>query len=202
MKKYLIILCFICLIFNIIAQETQSASVPDFVTDRPDATESPTVVPVGSLQVETGAFTTSFEENGVKEEVFGYHTTLLRYGILKNLELRGGWNFEERQSTVNGNTLENVQNGLSPLLFGAKIAIAQEKGWFPEMGLVGHIFLPFTASSDFKSEFTAADFRFAFNRTLSERSGIAYNLGGRLGGDSAEFAYISHSLTGFQLQGS
>lgn len=201
MKKYLIIICFLFLSFKTIAQETQTTSVADFVTDRPDATESPTVVPVGSLQVETGAFTTSFEENGFKEEVFGYNTTLLRYGILKNLELRVGWNFEERQRTVNGNTLENVQSGFSPLLFGAKIAIAQEKGWFPAMGLVGHIFLPFTASTDFKPEFTAANFRFAFNHTLSERSGISYNLGGRLGGESAEFAYIYSLSYGYSITG-
>ncbi|MFC4635054.1 transporter [Dokdonia ponticola] len=199
MKKHLIILCLLFLSFEITAQETQTTSVPDLVTDRPDATESPTVVPIGSLQVETGAFTTSFEKNGIKEEVFGYNTALLRYGILHNLELRVGWNFEEIQRTVNGNKLDNVQSGLSPLLFGAKIAIAQEKGWFPEVGLVGHIFLPFTASSDFKPDFTAANFRFAFNHTLSDRSGIAYNLGGRLGGESAEFAYIYSLSYGYSL---
>jgi len=199
LKKSIIIICLLGLSFKVTAQETQTTSIPDLVTDRPDATESPTVVPVGSLQVETGAFTTSFEENGVKEEVFGYNTALLRYGILKNLELRVGWNFEEVQRSVNGNKLDNVQSGLSPLLFGAKIAIAQEKGWFPEMGLIGHIFLPFTASADFKPAFTAADFRFAFNHTLSERSGIAYNLGGQLGGESAEFAYIYTLSYGYSI---
>lgn len=201
LKKTIAIVCLLGISLKVLGQETQTTSVPDFVTDRPDATESPTVVPVGSLQVETGAFTTSFEEDGIKEEVFGYNTTLLRYGILKNLELRVGWNFEEIQRTINGNELDNVQSGLSPLLFGAKIAIAQEKGWFPEIGLVGHIFLPFTASSDFKPASTAADFRFAFNHTLSERSGIAYNVGGRLGGESAEFAYIYTLSYGYSITG-
>ncbi len=199
MKKLLIIACLLGLSFKALAQEAQTASVPDLVTDRPDATEAPTVVPIGSLQVETGAFTTSFEENGIKEEVFGYNTTLLRYGILKNLELRVGWNFEEVQTTINGMESGDVASGLSPLLFGAKIAIAQEKGWFPEVGLIGHIFLPFTASSDFKPEFTAADFRFAFNHTLSDRSGIAYNVGGQLGGASAEFSYIYTFAYGYAI---
>ncbi len=180
-----------------IAQETETT--PGLVTDRPDATEAPTVVPVGSLQVETGAFTTSFEDNGIKEEVFTYNTTLLRYGILDNLELRIGWNFEEVKTTINGMESGDVASGLSPLLFGAKVAISEEKRWFPEIGLIGHIFLPFTASSDFKSEFTAADFRFAFNHTLSERSGIAYNVGGQLGGESAEFAYIYTLAYGYSI---
>jgi hypothetical protein len=199
LKKSIIILCLLGVSLKITAQESQTASVPGLVTDRPDATEAPTVVPVGSLQVETGAFTTSFEENGRKEEVFGYNTTLLRYGILDNLELRIGWNFEEVQTTINGMELGNVQSGLSPLLFGAKVAIKEEKGWLPEVGLIGHIFLPFTASSDFKPEFTRADFRFAFNHTLSERSGVAYNIGGQLGGESAEFAYIYTFAYGYSI---
>jgi hypothetical protein len=199
LKKSIIILCLLGVSFKIAAQEAQTNSSPDVVTDRPDATESPTVIPVGSLQVETGAFTTSFEENGRKEEVFGYNTTLLRYGILDNLELRVGWSFQEIQTTINGMELGNVATGLSPLLFGAKVAIKEEKGWFPEIGLVGHIFLPFTASSDFKPEFTRADFRFAFNHTLSDRSGIAYNVGGQLGGESAEFAYIYTLSYGYAI---
>ncbi|SNR49739.1 Putative MetA-pathway of phenol degradation [Dokdonia pacifica] len=190
-------MCLLGFSIQLVAQETETT--PDLVTDRPDATEAPTVVPVGSLQVETGALTTSFEDNGIKEEVFTYNTTLLRYGILDNLELRIGWNFEEVQTTINGMESNDVASGLSPLLFGAKVAITEEKGWFPEIGLIGHIFLPFTASSDFKPEFTAADFRFSFNHTLSERSGIAYNLGGQLGGESAEFAYIYTLAYGYSI---
>ena len=190
-------MCLLGFSIQLVAQETETT--PDLITDRPDATEAPTVVPVGSLQVETGAFTTSFEDNGIKEEVFTYNTTLLRYGILDNLELRIGWNFEEVQTAINGMESNDVESGLSPLLFGAKVAITEEKGWFPEIGLIGHIFLPFTASSDFKPEFTAADFRFSFNHTLSERSGIAYNLGGQLGGESAEFAYIYTLAYGYSI---
>ncbi len=190
-------MCLFGFSIQLVAQETETT--PELVTDRPDATEAPTVVPVGSLQVETGAFTTSFEDNGIKEEVFTYNTALLRYGILDNLELRIGWNFEEVKTTINGMETNDVASGLSPLLFGAKVAISEEKGWFPEIGLIGHVFLPFTASSDFKPEFTAADFRFAFNHTLSERSGIAYNLGGQLGGESAEFAYIYTLAYGYSI---
>ncbi|WP_299674146.1 transporter [uncultured Dokdonia sp.] len=197
MKKSILIMCLFGFSIQLVAQETETT--PELVTDRPDATEAPTVVPVGSLQVETGAFTTSFEDNGIKEEVFTYNTALLRYGILDNLELRIGWNFEEVKTTINGMETNDVASGLSPLLFGAKVAISEEKGWFPEIGLIGHVFLPFTASSDFKPEFTAADFRFAFNHTLSERSGIAYNLGGQLGGESAEFAYIYTLAYGYSI---
>ena len=181
---------------SVFAQET---TVPDMVTDRPDATESPSTVPIGSLQVETGAFTSTFEENNFEERVWGYNTTLLRYGILDNLELRVGWNFEETQVSINNNQLDDVQSGFSPLLFGAKIGIAQEKGWKPQVALLGHLYLPFTASEDYKPESTQADFRFAFSHTLSERSGIAYNIGGQWTDDNPRIAYIYTLSYGYAI---
>jgi len=72
----------------------------NMVTDRPDATESPTVVPKGYLQVETGGGYESFEENNIKLERTIHNTTLIRYGILDRLELRMGWNFEEQSAKI------------------------------------------------------------------------------------------------------
>ena len=80
-----------------------------------------------------------------------------------------------------------------------KVAIAQEKGWLPEIGLIGHIFLPFTANQEVRPEFTSTDFRFAFNHTLSEKSGIAYNLGAQWGNDSPEIAYIYTLAYGYSI---
>lgn len=186
-----------CLSFlSVIAQET---TTPDLVTDRPDATESPTVVPKGSLQVETGGFYTSFEDNDIQEEVYTYNTALLRYGLLDNLELRLGWNLEESSITSNGVNITTPDTSLSPLLLGMKVAITQEKGWLPEIGLIGHIFLPFTVNKEIRPEFTSSDFRFAFNHTLSDKSGIAYNLGGQWGDDSPEIAYIYTFAYGYSI---
>ncbi|RMB56462.1 transporter [Dokdonia sinensis] len=197
MKKTITLLSLLIIPYaTIIAQES---TVPAMVTDRPDATESPSVVPAGSLQVETGAFTTTFENNNVEERVWGYNTTLLRYGILDNLELRVGWNFEETQVSINDNQLDDVLSGFSPLLFGAKIAIAQEKDWKPQIALLGHLYLPFTAGEDYKPESTQADFRFAFSHTLSERSGIAYNIGGQWTGDDPRIAYIYTLSYGYAI---
>ena len=170
---------------------SQENETPEMITDRPDATEAPNVVPHKYLQVETGGFYTSFENDaGAKIEVIGYNTTLLRFGLLKNLELRLGWNFEEAQFSFNGMQFDNVASGFSPLLAGVKVAIAEEKGALPQIGLIGHLMLPFTASTDFRPETTGADFRFAFAHTLSERSSLSYNLGAQWGSDSSEIAYI------------
>ncbi|OUR93898.1 hypothetical protein A9Q87_04085 [Flavobacteriales bacterium 34_180_T64] len=171
-----------------IAQE--NAPLDALITDRPDATESPNAVPKGFLQVETGAFYESFEENSIKNETYTFNTTLVRYGLLDNLELRLGWDFVEGKTKVNGSAIDDVTSGLNPLLFGFKTSIAKENGCFPEIGFLGHLYLPFTASNDYKPETTGVDFRFAFAHTLSENSNLSYNLGAAWGDDSSEAAYV------------
>lgn len=179
--SFVIPFCFPVLLFS---QETEN--LPALITDRPDATESPNTVPQNYFQIETGLYYESFKQEGIQIKTKGYNTTLLRYGILKNLEARAGWDFEE-QKTEN---LNNVQSGFSPLLLGAKVAIGQEKGLLPTIGLLGHLYLPFSAGADYKPETTGVDFRFSFAHSLSENSSIAYNLGAEWMNDSPEAAYI------------
>ena len=92
-------LCYCIFIFGFSAVLQAQDTPPSqraLITDRPDATEAPSVVPAGFLQVETGGFYESFNENNVTFERNVFNTTLLRYGILSNLELRVGWNIEEQ----------------------------------------------------------------------------------------------------------
>ncbi|MCH9659720.1 MAG: transporter [Bacteroidetes bacterium] len=169
------------------------------ITDRPDATEASSTVGAGVIQIETGAFYTSFEENENKIETYGYNTTLVRYGLLDKLELRLGWNFEEIRFSFDGEENPNVLSGFSPLLAGAKIDIAEENGWMPEIAIIGHLFLPLSASSDYRPETTGADFRFSLSHTLSEKSSIGYNIGAQWGDDSSEVAYIYTLAYGYSI---
>jgi hypothetical protein len=180
------------------AQQENTTAEP-MVTDRPDATESPLTVPKGSLQVETGGFYTSFEENDFKTEKYALNTTLLRYGILDNFEFRLGWNFEETRFSLNGQDADNVLSGFAPLLAGMKVEIADEDGWKPQIGVLGHLYLPFTAGSDYRPETTGADFRFSFAHTLTEKSSISYNVGAAWGNDSPELAYIYTLSYGYAI---
>jgi len=169
------------------------------VTDRPDATEAPSVVPKGYLQIETGALYEDAGEDSFKTKTTTFNTTLLRYGVLDNLELRVGWDFSEIRTEINGRELDNIASGLSPLLLGTKIAVTKEKGLLPEIGLIGHVFLPFTAGSDFRPETTGIDFRFSFAHTLSQKSSIGYNLGAQWGNDSPEAAYVYTIAYGYSI---
>mgnify|MGYP000430414912 CR=1 FL=1 len=78
MKYKLALICFGISIW--VSAQNRNTSITDnvdaelgaLITDRPDATESPTAMPKGFLQVETGGFYESFEENAVKSENYTF----------------------------------------------------------------------------------------------------------------------------------
>lgn len=184
---------FLFLPFLIFAQENKENF--ELITDRPDATESPNTIPQHHFQIETGLYYESFNEKNIKYETKGYNTTLLRFGFLENLEIRIGWDLEE-QVTEN---INDVKSGFSPLLIGAKVSILNEKDFLPQIGLLGHLYLPFTAGHDYKPETTGVDFRFAFSHTLSEKSSLSYNLGAEWKDGNPEAAYIYSISYGYAL---
>lgn len=189
---------FVGLIFN--AAFSQKKTTPEtLVTDRPDQTESPSVVPKGYLQIETGGLYEDAGEKVLKQKTTTFNTTLLRYGLLNNLEIRVGWDFSEVKTENNGVKLDNVATGLSPLLVGAKLAVTEEKGILPEIGFLAHLYLPFIAGNDFKPQTTGADFRFSFAHTLTNKSGLSYNLGASWGDDSSEVSYIYTLSYGYSI---
>lgn len=185
-------------IFNMNAQLENNEKL-DMITDRPDATESPNVVPKGFLQIETGAYHESFEANGFRTDRNIMNTTLVRYGLLNNLELRVGWDFVEEIETINEIKSNDRLSGLSPLLLGMKVPIAAEINCWPAIGFIAHLHLPFLAGTDYKPQTTAANFLFAFSHTLNDKSNLSYNLGAEWGGDSSAMAYIYSTSYGYSI---
>jgi hypothetical protein len=123
-NNYLFLLVSILVFNNSFSQEIEIPNV--LITDRPDATEASSTVGKGTLQIETGAFYDSFTNNNVNFKNYTINTTLIRYGILENLELRIGWDFVEGITTENNLKLNNITSGLSPLLLGVKIDVSKE----------------------------------------------------------------------------
>ena len=190
-QKFITSICLLMSIFYINAQEEdKKKDYGTISTDRPDQTEASNLVPKKFLQVETGAFFESL--NNV--DATTYNTTLLRYGLLGNLELRVG--FDNTETKINSNT---IGSGFSPLLLGVKIGISEEKGLLPEIAFIGHINPDFLASSDYKTLNTAVDFRFSLSHTLSERSSIGYNLGMAWDGDTPEPSYVYTLAYGYSI---
>lgn len=177
----------------------ESNTIEPIVTDRPDQTEASSTVGKSTIQIETGLSYESFKNHFIQYRNYTYNTTLIRYGILDNVELRLGWDFVEGKINVNGNNLETVASGFSPLLVGLKIDITEEKNGLPEIALVGHIFPIFSASEDYRPETTGVDFRLSFSHTLSEKSSLGYNLGAEWGNDSPEAVAIYTIVYGYSI---
>lgn len=194
-KKFYMILLLIGLIIKVDAQN----EVPELITDRPDQTESSTVVPYHSLQIETGFLQKNDKVGDVEHRAFAYNTTLLRYGLLENFELRLGLEYLGEEEKYQNADSVSTTSGLSPVYTGFKVKIADEDGWKPEIAFLGGLVLPFTAQDDFKPEYTSADIRFSFAHTLSEKLSLGYNLGAEWDGETAIPGYFYSLALGIGL---
>lgn len=195
------ILCLLVFV-SIHAQENSNTNAKDFgviVTDRPDQTESASVVPKGLVQVETGFKYEAITAANFESNTTTFNTTLVRYGLLDNLELRLGLDFAETKNRIQMLNLEDTFSGFSPLYLGFKIGVTEEKGALPKIGFIGGVFLPFSAASAYKPEHTGGDFRLSFEHTLSDNWSFAYNLGAGWDGNSSSVSYVYTTVLGYRI---
>jgi hypothetical protein len=194
-QLFLVILCMLNgLIVH--AQENEMA------TDRPDQTEASSVVGKGVFQIETGVVFSKEELeffNTVGDiKINDYATTLLRYGIRENIELRLITAYTEvRWPTPS----IPDDGGLQPLAVGVKIAIAEENGFWPEIAYIGHLTLPWVGSDAFVPTHIGGDFRFSLSHTLSDRFAFGYNLGFDWDGNTSRPAFVYTAALGVAVAG-
>ena len=181
-KIYLIIL-FISV--NVFAQ-----NIEPIQADRPDQTETPAIVPKGMFQVESG-FT--FQKNDGFSQTNSLPTVLWKYGINENFELRLITEF------VNEKTNNESISGFNLVLIGCKIKISDEKGIIPKTSFIGHLSIPKLATSSFKTDFFAPEFRFVMQHSLSEKLSLSYNLGAEWDGFSPEPTFIYTLTSGYLI---
>ncbi len=173
------------------SQADPKAGKPEpIVTDRPDQTETPTLVPKGMVQIETG-----FEYDKIDGNASSAlsPTVLFKYGVNENFELRLITEYETDK------TGDEKLSGLNPVLIGAKITLCDEKGIIPKTAFLGHLLLPDLASKDFKADYYATEFRLTMQHTLSDKIDLGYNLGAQWDGFSPEPTFIYTLTTGFEL---
>ncbi len=179
-------LIFLLLAINIssFAQEP----MPDLATDRPDQTEASSVVPHKHIQLESGfiyEFTNKLQDN------ITYNTSLFRYGLLKQAELR----FQADYTGIKYKGGDTLVNGLAPLKLGTKIYITDENGLLPQIAVIIGFSLPNTGKKSFQLPYTTPGFRIAASHTVTEMFSVGYNLGAEWGG-SELFPDYFYSLVG------
>lgn len=93
----------------------------------------------------------------MESKVWTFNTTLLRYGLLDNLEVRLGWDFQQIKNKTNSAAPNDFQSGYTPLLVGLKVGVTEENDLLPQVGIIAHLFLPFSAGKDFRTDNTGGE---------------------------------------------
>ena len=152
-----------------------AAQEPELVTDRPDQTESSETVPPGRIQIEAGW---TYASNSADPEVAVHELpgTLLRIGLLERLELRAGWSGWMLEDTTMAAGRSEGRTGSSDAELGAKFRLLSERGVRPQSALLLSTSLP-TGSDEITSERADPELRLSCSHTLSDSTGLGYNLG-------------------------
>jgi hypothetical protein len=157
-------------------------SQDDIDTDRPDQTETTSIVPVNRFQMENGFL---HQQTNKNDSELLLPTSLWKFGISKNIELR------LITELVCNTYSDSTVTGLNPIVVGIKVKLWEEKGILPQASLITHMLLPKVASKDLQVKHLAPEIRFLFQNTLSDDIDLGYNLGMNWDGESSDpiFAY-------------
>lgn len=140
---------------------------PELVTDRPDQTESASVVPAGYFQLETGVSYSRDDDGVFVVRTLSGPGTLVRIGVGGRTELRVGWD---------GWVEEKRVSGLGDGSLGAKVKLREEAGALPEMALLASINLA-VGDDEVTSDELDPSLLVLFAHTLTDSLGLGYNLG-------------------------
>lgn len=162
------------ILFSWVSGASHSQESPDLVTDRPDQTESASIVPEGAVQLEIGALATRVHENFSDTDVIEFPGTLVRVGLSESLELRVGWVGYVWVEEVSEGRFEGDGGGDAEL--GFKYRFFREAGRLPEMAVLVSTSVP-VGDEDLTSDEVDPALRLAFGHTLSERLSLGYNVG-------------------------
>ncbi|MFA1773568.1 transporter [Rufibacter glacialis] len=174
MKKPLLLLSICFLSFKAVSQQAQQ-NTPEFETDRPTATESSRVVPIGLYQVETGFKYQKQKQAGIEKKEWLYPQALVRMGALEWAEIRVEATFR-RETYREGDALLQMQEGLSMVRVGTKVNLLTPQGARPEISVLAMLELPWGEDA-FEPEQVAPELMLLFSNDLSEKINLQYNAG-------------------------
>lgn len=147
------------------AEISESKPNPKLVTDRPHFSEASSLVGLGRVQIETGYTFTMDRSNGIRTTTQSFGEPLLRAGI-------GAEWFEFRLATTALTETVTDHNsrttsGVDDLYIGAKIAITEQAGMFPEFAIFPQARLP-TGSRAFTSHSVLPGVNLAYSWMLND----------------------------------
>jgi hypothetical protein len=179
---------FTSVVFTSVSAQQDTAMIMDPIqADRPDLTESASLVPKGWLQMEYG-FSIENTEPGF---IYTYPSALLKYGFTDNFEFRFIAEYIHIQKSP-----DPIQRGFLPLAVGIKTKMASQKGILPQMAFLGHLSLPGLEAEKFRTTYIIPDLRLAFQHAITNSFSVSYNVGLEWDGETTEPNVIYSLATG------
>lgn len=143
-----------------------SQEIEAIQTDRPDQTETSSLVPPNYFQAEIGF---QYESSNHKDALIDHPNILLKYGVNNRFEIR--LLSRVYSESINGEYAINMNE----LGIGFKTKICDAYKWIPKISFISHSQL-FWNKSTRKIEF-APDCRFTFLHAIHAKLNLSYNLG-------------------------
>ncbi len=123
------------------AETDQHKPNPKLVTDRPHFSEASSLVGLGRVQIETGYTIFSDRSNGIRTITQSFGEPLLRAGIgAEWFEFRLATTALTESVSAAGNSRST--SGVDDIYIGAKLAITEQAGIFPEFAIFPQARLP------------------------------------------------------------
>jgi len=171
-----------------VLQLGSSQSIEPLSADRPDQTESASVVPIRYIQAEIGFVQ---ETQNATSSGISAPGLLLRYGVVERVELRL---IGEVLWSTNAGT---CTTGMTPAAIGFKVRLTEESGSMPKTSFLGHLTIPGASSPVFRTTYAAPSFRFAMDHSVSDHLSLSYNIGAEWDGTTAEPIFTYTLVSGF-----
>jgi hypothetical protein len=136
-------------------------SADRIVTDRPHFSEASSLVGLGTVQLEMGYSLFQDRSGGVLTQTHSFGEPLLRMGLFADwFEFRLGYTY--LGELIDGSLGRTWHSGSDDLYVAAKLALAEQAGWFPEMAIFPQLRVPSGSQA-----FTAGEVLPGFNLAYS-----------------------------------
>lgn len=174
---------------------------PVIITDRPTASVSSFTLPSKTFQIETGFIYENTKEVDVQYESWYVATTLLRYGIWDNFEVRLESLYQHNSYDFSDPELnsDSTVSGLGPVSLGFKVHVIDEKGIRPQIAIMGQGTLRHIGSDSFHPTYSYPTAKLSATHTLLPGFFLTYNAGFGYNGENADGFFLYSGLLAYSL---
>lgn len=151
--------------------------LPSVVPDRPGCVWGAEVMPHHKIGWDNGF---AYESAADGARTITLNSTIIRYGLFENMELRVGTDFQ-----LYDNDAAKLAFGIAPLSVGTKIKLYEGSGIIPSVGILAELKSPHVGSKDLLPSHIAPSIYALVEHSIGERFWLCYNAGLEWGGETA-----------------